>query len=299
MKPSFLKSGLQMRWDNTAGFEIRMANGKHILVDPYLNASVNGLPCYPFDLDRISRCDYLLLSHIHFDHAQDVKLIQKKFPALRLFVGDLSADPLCQWQDISCSKLYRVRPGEIIQFQDLKIEVFAGRHTEASRGSRRAKSVDSATGKFRPDDWFGSLELQNYLLTTCDGTRILIWAGMTSEDQIYRFGGLCPDIALMHISPKQSFGEFARLVKAINPKIIVPHHYDCTEVLFHAIPQMMDDMSQENKYAFVRDGKFDFNQYMTALEAACQEQNPSTTLIMLKHHQWYRFGLCCAESDEF
>ena len=194
--------------------------------------------------------------------------------------------------------MYRVRPGEDVQFSDLRIQVFSGRHTEPRRGAFRRKSMDSETGRLKLDDWFGSLELQNYLLTTCDGTKILIWAGMTSEDQIYRFGGLKPDLALMHVSPKQDFEEFASLVKAIDPKIVIPHHYDCTEVLFKAVPAMMQDMSEENKKNFVVEGAFDFARYLAALEAACQKKNPSTTLLKLEHHKWYRFGFCWGEAEE-
>lgn len=290
MSEQFLNNGICLRWYNTAGFEIIMSNGKHILIDPFLTGEIQGISFFPFDLDQIEQCDYLILSHIHSDHAADVERIQKKFPGLRLFVGDLSADPLCRWQNINCSRIYRVRPGEKIQFHDLKIEVFAGRHTEARRGSYRKNSVDKNTGEFMWDDWFGSLELQNYLLTACDGTRILVWAGMTSEDQIYRFAGLQPDVALMHVSPKQNFDEFADLTKAINPKIIIPHHYDCTEALFQAMPAAMADMSEENKKNFVVNGTFDFDRYMKALEAACQKKNPSITLLKPEHHKWYRFG---------
>ena len=96
MKNIFLKNGIHLKWLNTAGFEIIMSNGKHILLDPFLTGNINGLSCWPVDLDAIEGCDYLLLSHIHFDHAADVEKIQKKFPNLKLFVGDLSADPLCE-----------------------------------------------------------------------------------------------------------------------------------------------------------------------------------------------------------
>jgi len=294
MQGTFMKNGIQIRWINTAGFEIIMSNGKHILLDPFLSGEVNGLVCYPMELDEIKQCDYLLLSHIHSDHAGDVGRIQKKFPKMNLFVGDLSADPLCQWQDIDCGRLYRVRPGEKYEFDDLTIEVFAGRHTESPRGYFRKKNKN-ADGSFQYDGWFGSLELQNYLLTTCDGTRILVWAGMTSPDQMHRFAGLNPNIALMHVSPKQDFEEFARLTSAMNTQVIIPHHYDFTEVLFDSAPDMMKDMSEENKKKFIVDGRFSFPKYMEALGDACRRKNPSAQLMTLEHHKWYRFGFCWAE----
>lgn len=96
-------NGGRIRWINTAGFEIEMSNGKHILVDPFISgATPDGIVCYPMELDEIERCDYLLLSHTHIDHAADVGKIQKKFPKLNLFAGDLSADALCREQNLDC-----------------------------------------------------------------------------------------------------------------------------------------------------------------------------------------------------
>lgn len=294
MQGNFMKNGIELRWLNTAGFEIIMSNGKHILLDPFLSGTINGLSCHPIELEEIKQCDYLLLSHIHIDHASDVGIIQKKFPNLNLFVGDLSADPLCQWQDIDCGRLYRVRPGEKYEFDDLTIEVFAGRHTESPRGYYRARNKNE-DGSLNLDSWFGSLEFQNYLLTTCDGTKILVWGGMTSPDQMHRFAGLNPNIALMHVSPKQDFEEFARLTAAMNTQVIIPHHYDFTEVLFEAVPESLRDMSEENRKNFVTDVKFSFPKYMEALGEACSRKNPSAALMTLEHHKWYRFGFCWAK----
>ena len=291
MKGEFLQNGIQIRWLNTAGFEIVMSNGKHIILDPFLDGNLDGMLCYPISIDEIEACDYLLLSHIHFDHAQNVQDLQKKFPKVNLFVPDLSADVLCQLQHIDCCRIFRTRSGEKYQFDDLTIECFAGRHTESSRGTYR-KHFDTSTpqGAFGLSMWYGSLELVNYLITTNDGTRIFVWAGMTSSDQKHRFAGLNPNIALMHVSPKQDFNEFAALTAAIGTQVIIPHHYDATEKLFEAKPDMLNDSSEENKAKFIVDGKFSFSRYMKTLEAACQEKNPAADLLMLEHHKWYRFG---------
>lgn len=291
MEGTLMNNGVFLRWINTAGFELITADQKHILVDPFLSGTVNGIRCYPMELSEIQQCDYLILSHIHVDHAGDVAEIQKKFPHLKLFVGDLSADPLCQWQNIDCSHMYRVRPGERFEFNGLSIDVFSGRHTESSRGYYRKKYIDKQTGKLKLDDWFGNLELNNYLLTLIDGTRLFFWAGMTSEDQIYRFKGLNPDIAFMHVSPKQSFEEFSNLVKAVKPRVIIPHHYDFTEAFFDAVPEAMNDISEENKKNFMIDGKFNFERYMEELENACRQKTPTVSLLKPEHHVWYQFGV--------
>lgn len=295
MQTEFLPNGIRLRWLNTAGFEIITSTGTHILLDPFLDGQVKDITCYPFPIEKIEACDYLLLSHIHFDHAQNVGQLQRKFPRLSLFVPDLSADPLCRAQDLDCARLYRVRSGEKYQFDDLTIECFAGRHTESPRGYRPSgKDFTRPDGSFDSMMWFGNLELVNYLLTTSDGTRILIWAGMTSPDQKHRLARLYPDLALMHVSPKQDFEEFAGLTAAIGAKIIIPHHYDFTERFFKAVPAAMRDMSEENQKNYIVGGEFDFARYMKALEAACRRKNPGAALVMPEHHRWYRFGFCAA-----
>lgn len=298
MNPTFLNNGVRIRWLNTAGFEIVMSNGKHILIDPFLDGTVNGISCYPVSIEEIQQCDYLCLSHIHFDHAQNVGDLQNKFPSMNLFVPDLSADPLCRIQDLNCARLYRVRSGEKYQFDDVTIECFAGRHTESPRGYRPG-GKDFVKPDGTPDlmMWFGNLELVNYLITASDGTRILVWAGMTSPDQKHRLRGLYPNISLMHVSPKQDFEEFAALTAAIGTQVIIPHHYDFTERMFQVMPQAMSDMSKENRERFVVDGAFDFSRYMKALEDACRAKYPGAALLMLEHHKWYQFGFCCTAPE--
>lgn len=286
-----LNNGGKIRWINTAGFEIVMSNGKHILLDPFLSGEVDGVVCHPMDIEAIERCDYLFLSHIHIDHAADVARIQKKFPEVILFVGDLSADPLCEWQDINCARIFRVRSSEVYEMDDLKVEVFAGRHTESPRGYYRAgRKFRNPDGSLSLSDWYGNLELNNYRLTLCDGTRIMVWAGMTSPDQKNRLRGIRSDISLMHVSPKQDFREFAELVEAMGTKIVVPHHYDFTEGFFRMVPEAMKDMSEENQKVFIEDGVFRMDKYLRALGNAVREQSPSTELMMLEHYRWYDFG---------
>lgn len=282
----------KIRWINTAGFDIEMANGKHILIDPFISgATPDGITCYPMSIDDLEGCDYLILSHTHIDHAADVGRIQRSYPKLNLFTGDLSADALCEEQDLDCARLYRVRSGEVYEFDDLKIEVFSGRHTESSKGYRRTgKDFIHEDGSFWPTMWYGNLEFLNYRLTLCDGTVIFVWGGMTSPDQKYKFRDMRADIALMHVSPKQSFAEFAELVHAIRTRIVIPHHYDFTEVFFEAVPAVVEMMSEENKKRFVRNGKFRMDKYLDALGDAVSKASPETVLMKIDHHRWYTFG---------
>lgn len=63
-----------------------------MLFDPWLDSA----KVSPVPLVSLERPDYLVLSHIHFDHARDVGAIQKKFPGVRIFSGMLSVEPLAK-----------------------------------------------------------------------------------------------------------------------------------------------------------------------------------------------------------
>ena len=55
---TMLDNGVRVRWLNTAGFEMVLPGGAHLLVDPWLDSS----DVYPFPLEKIERADYILLS---------------------------------------------------------------------------------------------------------------------------------------------------------------------------------------------------------------------------------------------
>ena len=205
---------------------------------------------------------------------------------------------LCAEQDIDCARIYRVRGGEVYEFDDLKIEVFTGRHTESSRGYRKSgKDFYNTNGDFWPLQWYGNLEFYNYRLTLCDGTVLFFWGGMTSEDQKYRFKNMNAGIAVMQVSPKQSFDEFAELIHAIRARVVIPHHYDFTEKLFEKNPGAMEAMSEENKARFIQNGRFQWTAYMKALASAVRAKSPETDIIPLEHHVWYSFGFTFGKGE--
>ncbi len=287
---TMLHNGIQLRWLNTAGFEMILPSGSHLLVDPWLDHS----DIYPISIDDIQQADYILLSHVHFDHAQDTAPLLKKFPKAKLLVGDLSTDALCQDYPISLTNIYRIRSGEVYEFDDIKINVYAGRHTENAKGAYRPAKFasDDVTSFNAPTNWYGSMELNNFLITTDDGTQVLIWAGQTTADQKHRFARLYPDIALMHLSPKQDPSAFADMVKAMGAKVVIPHHHDMTAPLFNSRPDLVNLMlSEEAKAAYIVDGKFSSDAFVGRFKEAIKAQVPGCDMMELEHHTWYHFGL--------
>lgn len=283
-----LPGGISLRWFNTAGFEIILPGGKHLLTDPYLDSS----RVFPFSVQNIKQCDYILLSHIHIDHAADLRSLEEKFGRFVLCVGDLSADPLCRWQDLDIRNFYRVRGGIKYIFDDVTIEVFDTRHTESMCSHRRSSHYREEN----LHDWWGLMEVLSYLITTADGTRILFWAGMTTEDQKNMFRDLRPDLAVMHLSPKSDPEIFADMVRSWKPRLVIPHHYDAIRsgVIEHP-EQLSRHLSDEFQSLFIRrraNGTLDFDEetFVEYFGSAIRKKSPTTGILRLKHHHWYRFS---------
>ncbi len=177
------RSGFDLRWINNAGFEVVLPGGAHLLVDPWMDSA----QIYPMPAEKIERADYILLTHIHFDHADSIGAVQERFPEAKIFVGDLAAEPLCRIYRLNLEKIYRVRGGENYEFSDVKIEAVSGRHTESKSGSRYLEGSNrKGDGTLDPAMWYGSLEMLNYRITRADGSTMVIWGGMTTEEQVNR-----------------------------------------------------------------------------------------------------------------
>lgn len=276
------RSGITLRWLNNAGFEVVLPGGSHLLVDPWLDQA----DIHPVPVKSIERVDYVLLTHVHFDHADSIGDIQKYFPDSRILVGDLSATPLCELKHLNVEKIYRVRGGEVYEFSDVTIEVISARHTESKRGGYYMEGSNrTEDGKLDQSMWYGSLEMFNYRITASDGSTMVVWGGMTTDEQINRMKHFRNnDIAVMHVSPKQKTGMFTELVNAINPKVVIPHHYDLWDVMFKKHPEMLKDsplpleeMNQDYILGMIKE----------SIEAGC----PHASFFIPKHHKWYRFGL--------
>ncbi|MDP2659207.1 MAG: metal-dependent hydrolase [Dehalococcoidia bacterium] len=64
---------MEIRWLGHSAFEIKLG-GKTILTDPF----ISGNPKAGVTLDQITKVDYILLSHGHFDHVGDTVALCKK-----------------------------------------------------------------------------------------------------------------------------------------------------------------------------------------------------------------------------
>lgn len=221
------KYGVDIKWLAVTCFEMKFGNTT-VVSDPYVTE------CKGTNLDytAIENCDIITLSHAHYDHITDIPRLSKKFNPI-IICGDMTAMPLAKWVDCSASKIYPFHPNLELDFGDVKIKALFGRHKLQGDGYNETTEYlqkveecvnDKMVGELQG---VGSLEYRNFLFTTPNGVKILIWGNDPTVDQLNILKAEKPDIAIMQRSTrKPNHEKMAKFIKEIGCKVVIPHHHD-------------------------------------------------------------------------
>jgi L-ascorbate metabolism protein UlaG (beta-lactamase superfamily) len=80
---------MRMRWLGTACFEIKLPDKRTLVIDPYVDDSVSA----PITSDGFEGCDFLFITHGHYDHILDAGKLSRRF-APKIFCNSTAADSL-------------------------------------------------------------------------------------------------------------------------------------------------------------------------------------------------------------
>lgn len=225
------KFGVAIKWLAVTSFEMRFGNTT-VVSDPYITE------CAGTDLDytAVENCDIISLGHAHYDHITDIPRLIEKFNP-KILCGELTAMPLAKWLNCPASKIYPVCPNLELDFGDVKIKALFGRHKLQGKGyndmTEYLENLDicKTDEKMADLQGVGSLEYRNFLFTTPNGTKILLWGNDATVEQINMCKVLKPDIAILQRATNQNMREeMAEFIKQIGCKVVIPHHHDFKQV---------------------------------------------------------------------
>ena len=225
------KYGIRLKWLAVTSFELQFG-GTTIVTDPYITH------CKGTDLtvDAVENCDIICLSHAHWDHITDIPALMDKFHPI-LMCGDQTALPMARWLGCSPTRVYPMYPDNELDFGDVKIRALYGRHTDLKKslaqlneqtGNRDVCKADPAIAALQE---IGTMEYRNYLFTTPNGAKVLIWGNDPTVEQLNLCKSLAPDIVIMQRSnPLSAIVKKAEFAAQLGCKVLLPHHHDFWEV---------------------------------------------------------------------
>jgi L-ascorbate metabolism protein UlaG (beta-lactamase superfamily) len=191
-------------WYGHAALDVETA-GYHILVDPFLSHN----PVASISADQVP-ADFILLSHGHGDHVGDTQEIAHRTGALVI-----SNFEIASWLSAKGLKTHGQHLGGGFHhpFGYLKL-------TLALHGSAM------------PDGSYGG-NPAGFLLTTLEGHKIYLAqdTGLFGDMRLIGEEGI--DLAVLPIGDNYTMGpiDALRAVKLIQPKHVIPIHYDTFELI--------------------------------------------------------------------
>jgi L-ascorbate metabolism protein UlaG (beta-lactamase superfamily) len=219
-----------LTWHGHAAFELTTPSGKLILIDPWLNNPVNPLVKDKQDpVEHLTKADYILLTHGHFDHVGDAVAIAKKTGA-RLIANFELGTNLVKLQGFPKDQVGfdgLMNPGGEITIADGEVLV-AMTPAIHSSGMGNPMANDQS-----PDLVYGG-NPGGFVLKIKNGPTIY-HSGDTAyfKDMDVIGEQYAPDVALLNIG-----GHFgmepamaARAAASVKAKLAIGHHYGTFPVL--------------------------------------------------------------------
>ena len=87
--------GLRLKWLGCACFEMDFG-GVTVVNDPWITAN----PKTELTWEDVEKCDYITLTHGHYDHTLDIPALVKKFNSY-LLCGENTAIPMMRFADMN------------------------------------------------------------------------------------------------------------------------------------------------------------------------------------------------------
>jgi len=223
-----------MRWLGTACFEIGLSSGKTIVLDPYLDDAYTS----PIGSDQIESCDYIFITHGHFDHVTDVGKLATRFSP-KIFCSDTTAQALITHQGVEPERFQIIRVGDRIEEADLAATVVEGVHVDLTKLSlpSKEKPVVRVTKTDFPFEKMGEWmknypggEQLNFVFDPIGGKRIYVAGSFPDPKLLPVAQKVDAEITLMQLMSGNLLAgieeQTLRMADASGCRILIPQHHD-------------------------------------------------------------------------
>ena len=208
-----------LRWLGTAGVELRVKD-QILVIDPYFTRCPfwkvwfgRVQPSKELIAEKIRRCDFVLVTHAHFDHIMDVPDVVHNTGAA--VWGSPNSCRLLSACGVPADKIHQIAVGDEFTFGDFHVEVRRCHHVELPGFLPGPVSPvlkpPLHVRDYRMDDYFS-------FRISAQGLRLLTDPGS------------CPEQAapadVVFVIPSQDYGYYEALLRVVRPRVVIPYHFD-------------------------------------------------------------------------
>ena len=244
MKAQMTPMGVRLKWLGCACFELDFG-GVTVVNDPWITAN----QATELTWEAVEHCDYITLTHGHFDHTLDIPILMEKFPAYVL-CGEFTAPALLRWANLNPMRMYPMSPDLELDFDDVKIKALYGRHVPlpGTAAERAERARNSPTNQDDPNlielSFWGDLEFRNYLFTTPSGCKLMIWGNKLRPDQMNILRREKPDVLLLQVTGINPPDDMAKFLQELGCKIVIPYHFDFPKDFMYKVTPFVESLAK-------------------------------------------------------
>ena len=238
--------GLRLKWLGCACFEFDFG-GVTVVSDPWITANKKT----ELTWESVEHCDYITVSHGHYDHVLDIPKLAETFQSC-ILCGEETAMPLMYWANLNPMKVIPMYPQVETDLEQVKITPLLGRHSPLPGTARERQKIwqEHAVCDGNEDliqlNILGDFEYRNYLFTMANGTRILQWGNLLDHtEQRGVIKAAKPDIAILQVTAKTDLDQMIDVCRQSGCKVVIPQHIDFPGAYTEAAEKLGEKMKEE------------------------------------------------------
>jgi L-ascorbate metabolism protein UlaG (beta-lactamase superfamily) len=207
---------LTFRWLGVAGLELKAA-GQILAIDPFFTrpSLISMLqpvkPDFSLVAERLPECNFVLVTHAHYDHLMDVPAVLQHMGAVAY--GSANTCRLLRLLGVPVTQVREVHVAERLSLGAFKVEVIPGQHSLLPFGS-------IFNGKLKAG-LHPPLHVSDYRMDVCLGYAINVMA----ESLLVCACEPQPAGVLFAVA-QESYEYYLKLFKGVNPHTFIPIHWD-------------------------------------------------------------------------
>ena len=214
-----LTQDLHIRWLGVAGLEL-ISHGQVLLIDPYLTRVPFRKQWFgrissnqPLISSIITKSNYILVTHPHWDHLMDVPYIARITDSI--VFGSENTRKILEICGV---------PGDRIRITENEKTFHIGNYAVKATLAEHGKAPGFLPGELKPGLKY-PLTARDYRMDEnysfaieCDGIRIVTDPGMMPAN--------LPPAEILAVSPKYTQAYYKHIIETVKLRVIIPIHWD-------------------------------------------------------------------------